>query len=102
MESPSTLLIFCALLDAFVEHGPRNLELHVLSEHVRSALALHICHQYADAHRVICAGVLSPPLEDATRQSLRSGTNREFASTVAFFAVGGSRCLPNDYGCTRI
>jgi type III secretion protein V len=60
-----------ALLEAFVEHGPRNLELHVLSEHVRSALALHICHQYADAHRVICACVLSPPLEDAIRQSLR-------------------------------
>ena len=60
-----------ALLEALVEWGPRDLELHVISEHARSALARHICHQHADAHRVICAYVLDRPLEDAMRQALR-------------------------------
>ncbi|MCT8945771.1 type III secretion system export apparatus subunit SctV [Pseudomonas iridis] len=60
-----------ALLEVFVEHGARDLELHVLSEHVRSAIAPQICHQYADDQHVICACVVSPPLEDAIRHALR-------------------------------
>lgn len=59
------------LLEALVEWGPRDLELHVLSEHARSALSRQICHQYADHHRVIAAFVLARPLEDAIRQALR-------------------------------
>lgn len=59
------------LLEALVEWGPRDLELHVLSEHARSALSRQICHRYADEHRVIAAFVLARPAEDAIRQALR-------------------------------
>ncbi|WP_120995995.1 type III secretion system export apparatus subunit SctV [Stutzerimonas urumqiensis] len=59
------------LLEALVEWGGRDLEIHVLSEHVRAALARHICHRYADGNRVIAAYTLTRPLEEAIRQILR-------------------------------
>ncbi|WP_434456617.1 type III secretion system export apparatus subunit SctV [Stutzerimonas urumqiensis] len=59
------------LLEALVEWGGRDLEIHVLSEHVRAALARHICHRYADGNRVIAAYTLTRPLEEAIRQVLR-------------------------------
>jgi type III secretion protein V len=71
------------LLEALVEWGPRDLELHVLSEHARSALSRQICHQYADAHRVIAAFVLARPLEDALRQALRRAEPTRSASLPA-------------------
>lgn len=60
-----------ALLETLVECGPRELEVHVLSEHARSALSRHICHRHADANRMISAFTLSRPLEEAIRQALR-------------------------------
>ena len=71
------------LLEALVEWGPRDLELHVLSEHARSALSRQICHQYADADRVIAAFVLARPLEDALRQALRRAEPARSASLPA-------------------
>jgi len=68
------------LLEALVEWGPRDLELHVLSEHVRSAVARQICHQYADPQRMIAAFVLARPLEDALRQALRRADSARGAS----------------------
>lgn len=60
-----------ALLETLVECGPRELEVHVLSEHARSSLSRHICHRHADANRMISAFTLSRPLEEAIRQALR-------------------------------
>ncbi|WP_437880817.1 type III secretion system export apparatus subunit SctV [Pseudomonas sp. LRF_L74] len=63
-----------ALLETFVECGPRELEVHVLSEHARAALSRHICHRHADSNRMIAAFTLSRPLEEAIRQALRRST----------------------------
>jgi type III secretion protein V len=62
-----------AVLEALVEWGGRDLEIHVLSEHVRAALSRQICHRYADGNRVIAAFTLTRPLEEAIRQALRRG-----------------------------
>ncbi|GGJ85745.1 type III secretion system export apparatus subunit SctV [Pseudomonas matsuisoli] len=59
------------LLETFVEQGPRDLEVHVLSEYARAALSRHICHGHADTNRLIAAYTLARPLEDAIRQALR-------------------------------
>jgi type III secretion protein V len=61
------------VLEALVEWGGRDLEIHVLSEHVRAALSRQICHRYADGNRVIAAFTLTRPLEEAIRQALRRG-----------------------------
>ncbi len=59
------------VLEALVEWGGRDLEIHVLSEHVRAALSRQICHRHADGNRVIAAFTLTRPLEEAIRQALR-------------------------------
>lgn len=61
------------VLEALVEWGGRDLEIHVLSEHVRAALSRQICHRHADGNRVIAAFTLTRPLEEAIRQALRRG-----------------------------
>jgi len=61
------------VLEALVEWGGRDLEIHVLSEHVRAALSRQICHRHADGNRVIAAFTLTCPLEEAIRQALRRG-----------------------------
>ena len=60
-----------AVLEAMVEWGGRDLEIHVLSEHVRAALARQICHRHADGNRVIAAFTLTRSLEESLRQALR-------------------------------
>jgi type III secretion protein V len=64
------------ILEALVEWGGREAKPHVLSEHVRSALARQICHAYADAERLIPAYVLARPLEQAIRQALKQDEGR--------------------------
>lgn len=59
------------VLEALVEWGGRDLEIHVLSEHVRAALSRQICHRHADGNRVIAAFTFTRPLEEAIRQALR-------------------------------
>lgn len=61
------------VLEALVEWGGRDLEIHVLSEHVRAALSRQICHRHADGNRVIAVFTLTRPLEEAIRQALRRG-----------------------------
>jgi type III secretion protein V len=71
LEEGISLRNMRVLLETFVECGPRELEVHVLSEHARAALNRHICHKHADSNRVIAAFTLGRPLEEAIRQSLR-------------------------------
>jgi type III secretion protein V len=60
-----------ALLESMVEWGPREVDATQLAEHLRSALARQLCHQYADRNRVISAFVLTPRLEEQLRAALR-------------------------------
>jgi len=51
--------------------------LPVLAESIRTALARHLCHQYADAHRTIGAYVLSRELEQSIRKEAFSNDRKQ-------------------------
>lgn len=60
-----------SVLETLVQIGEIT-SLPLLVENIRSALARHICHQYADAHRTIGVYVLSKELEEEIRDEFFS------------------------------
>lgn len=59
------------ILEAMVTWGPQEQNVTRLVERIRSALARQICHRHALADRVLPAWVMTRPLEETIRGTLR-------------------------------
>ncbi len=71
LEEGITLRNMRGLLEAMVEHGGREGDAVMLAEAVRGGLRRQICHQHADAARIIAAFIIDPEAEGAIRSAIR-------------------------------
>jgi type III secretion protein V len=61
------------ILEALVEHGPREQDTILLTEYIRIALRRQICFRCADRNRVMVAYMLERSAEETLRSSVRTG-----------------------------